>query len=484
METQITLKDLNLLVKETLSLSFPEQLWVIAEIGELKVNRTGHCYLELVEKDELNDQIVARSRATIWSWQYRFIQPYFEASTGKALSAGIKVLLAVSVEFHEVYGMSLNVKDIDPAYTLGDMARKRQEVINRLMEEGVFEMNKDLPLAEIPSRIAVISSPTAAGYEDFINQLNNNQAGYRFYTRLFAASMQGNDAVPSIIDALENIYVYADFFDAVVLIRGGGSQMDLSCFDDYDLAFHLSQFPIPVLTGIGHEKDESIADMVAHTRLKTPTAVAEFLIEKFDRAAGTIDQLQQRFFSEVEQLMNYESQRLTHALQLFRPLIRSRLERTAGKLQQMAGTVKPLVNDVIDQQQFKLLQLADHTKTGTRAMIKEHAVALQQLSSGMAYASKLKTSRENQLLEEKQIQLKRLSINKMEKETKRLEWMEKNKQLIDPSNILKRGFSITLKDGKSIRASNVLNEGDLIETILFDGKIYSEVQGKTKNNKQ
>jgi exodeoxyribonuclease VII large subunit len=322
---QISLTELNFLIKESLDVSFPEQLWVIAEIGELKVNRAGHCYIELVEKDNNTDKIKARSRATIWTWQFRFIQPYFETTTGQKLQAGLKVLVAVSVEFHEVYGISLNIKDIDPNYTLGDMARKRQEIINSLTEEGVFDMNKEIPLAEIPSRIAIISSPTAAGYEDFMSQLINNTEGYKFYTKLFPASMQGKEASSTIINALDYIYEYEDLFDLVVIIRGGGSQMDLSCFDDYDLALHVTQFPLPVVTGIGHEKDESIVDLVANTKLKTPTAVAEFLISQFNAIAIEIAEIESQFIDEINRSLENEENRIKNVLQVIKPLIKCKI---------------------------------------------------------------------------------------------------------------------------------------------------------------
>lgn len=476
MEGQITLSELNSLVKDTLKVAFPEQLWVVAEIGELNVNRTGHCYIELVEKNTATDVITARSRATIWSWQYRFIQPYFESSTGQELKAGLKVLVSVSVEFHEVYGLSLNIKDIDPAYTLGDMARKRQDIINKLSEEGVFDMNKEIPLADIPSRIAIISSPTAAGYEDFMNQLHDNAAGFVFYTKLFPATMQGNDAAKSIILALENIYEYETLFDAVVLIRGGGSQMDLSCFDDYDLAFHITQFPLPILTGIGHDKDESISDMVANTQLKTPTAVAEFLIGCMDLIAQGINDLESDFFSEVDKLLKNEAQRLSQALSLFKPLINSRLERTEMQLLQMAKSVKPLVNDVIDQQQFKLIQLNDHLQLGCFSMLKEQQNKLLSLSSSTSYLSRIKTGKAAQLLEEKLHQLTRISKRKFEKEHNKIEWLEKNKQLVDPITILKRGFSITLKNGKAVKNASDLTKDDELTTILYKGKTISTVK--------
>lgn len=476
MESQLTLTELNSLIKETIQLSFPEQLWVVAEIGELKVNRGGHCYMELVEKDNSTDEITARSRATIWSWQYRFIQPYFESTTGQTLQAGLKVLIAVSIEFHEVYGISLNIKDIDPNYTLGDMARKRQEIIKRLEDEGVFDMNKEIPIVEIPSRIAIISSPTAAGYEDFMNQLHNNEAGYRFSTKLFAATMQGSDAVASIISALDQIYELEEQYDAVVIIRGGGSQMDLACFDNYDLAFYITQFPLPIITGIGHEKDESIVDMVANTRLKTPTAVAEFLIGCFDKVAEEISEFEDAFFSQVNELLNRERVRIDHALKLFKPLTKSRLERTEMQLIQLAKSVKPTVNSVIENQHFTLLQLSDHLVQETHQFLKEKATLLQFLSSKKGYISKSRTGKENQLLRERQHRLAQLVNRKLNEETNRLEWLEKTTQLVDPKTILKRGYSITLKNGKAVKDVAELADGDRLETLVFNGKVKSIVE--------
>ena len=476
MESQITLKELNLLIKDTLQLSFPESLWVVAEIGELKTNQAGHCYIELVEKDELGDTIVARSRATIWSWQFRFIKPYFESTTGQTLAAGIKVLISASVEFHEVYGISLNIKDIDPTYTLGDMARKRQEIIKRLTDEGVISMNSEIPLADIPSRIAIISSPTAAGYEDFINQLQNNSRGYQFYTKLFPAMMQGNDAAKSMINSLDHIFEHDELFDVVVIIRGGGSQMDLNCFDDYDLAYHVAQFPLPVLTGIGHEKDESITDMVAHTKLKTPTAVAEFLIEKMDMAADKIDELENAFFDAVTTIIETEKNRIEQAVKLFKPLIKSKLERTQLQLGHLAKGVKPIVNDVIDRQQFRLIQFSAELKSETLALLKKQHNFIEHHKATVSFTVKLKNNRENQYIDEKTELLSRAVLQKIIKERNRVEWLEKNKQLIDPKNILKRGFSITLKNGKAVKNANELSKGDTIENILYNGKVLSEVK--------
>ena len=289
-----------------LAANFTAPVWVIGEISEINIHSNGHCYLTLIEKGESEDRIVAQARATIWSYTFRMLRPFFETTTGQQLTDGIKVLLQVSVEFHEMYGFSLNVRNIDPAYTLGDQALKRREIIRRLTDEGVLTMNKELELPLVPQKIAIISSPSAAGYEDFMEQLANNGNGYKFYTKLFPAVMQGNQAEQSIVEALDRIYPYEDFFDVVVIIRGGGSQVDLSCFDNYNIAYHITQFPLPVLTGIGHEKDDSIADLVAHTRLKTPTAVAEFILDGVAAFEERINLMQQETISLVENRMEEE----------------------------------------------------------------------------------------------------------------------------------------------------------------------------------
>ena len=253
---ELTLTQLNSIVKDALRQCFPDRYWVRAEVSEARDNYTGHCYLEFIEKDKRNSQIIAKARGNIWANRWRIIKPYFERETGQIFGPGIKVLVEVSVEFHEVYGYSLVVNDIDPTYTIGDMARNRAEILRRLDEAGVKDLNKELEMAELPRRYAIISSPTAAGYGDFMNQLENNQRGYKIYTKLFPSIMQGAQTGASIISALSMIYEYQDLFDAVVIIRGGGATSDLNAFDDFELAYNVAQFPLPVITGIGHDRSE------------------------------------------------------------------------------------------------------------------------------------------------------------------------------------------------------------------------------------
>lgn len=289
------------MVRESIECEMPEEYWVEAELSECRETR-GHCYMELIQKDELSAIPVAKAPAKCWANKWLTIRPYFERITGQQLHAGMKVLLQVYPQFHEAYGFSWIVNDIDPTYTIGDMARKRQEIIKKLKDEGVFDLQKELQLPMFCQRIAVISSQTAAGYGDFCNQLADNPYGFKFETQLFPATMQGEGVEQSIINALERIY--DTDYDCVVIIRGGGATSDMSGFDTLALAENVANFPIPIITGIGHERDESILDMVSHTRVKTPTAAAAFLIEHLKEVLDVIDNSQDR-------IARYAQQKLT-----------------------------------------------------------------------------------------------------------------------------------------------------------------------------
>ena len=289
------------MVRESIECEMPEEYWVEAELSECRETR-GHCYMELIQKDELSATPVAKAPAKCWANKWLTIRPYFERITGQQLHAGMKVLLQVYPQFHEAYGFSWIVNDIDPTYTIGDMARKRQEIIKKLKDEGVFDLQKELQLPMFCQRIAVISSQTAAGYGDFCNQLADNPYGFKFETQLFPATMQGEGVEQSIINALERIY--DTDYDCVVIIRGGGATSDMSGFDTLALAENVANFPIPIITGIGHERDESILDMVSHTRVKTPTAAAALLIDHLKVVLDTLIDSQNR-------ITRYTQQRLT-----------------------------------------------------------------------------------------------------------------------------------------------------------------------------
>lgn len=345
----LTLYELNNRVRMTLERGLPDDYWLQAELSEVRTNANGHCYLEFVQRDTRGNTLVAKARGTVWSNVFRLLRPYFEKETGQSFAAGIKVLVQVRVEFHELYGLSLTVTDIDPTYTVGDMVRRRREIMQQLEEEGVLTLNKELPLPAVPRRIAVISSPTAAGYGDFCNQLAGNPYGFTFHHRLFSAIMQGERVESSILEALDAILNSNEEWDAVVIIRGGGAVSDLTGFDTYLLAAACAQFPLPIITGIGHERDDTVLDMVAHTRVKTPTAAAEFLISRVHEAALRLDAVADYIHTFVCHRLEQERHRLdelAHGLPglfaLYGQRERHRLERLWLR---MGGAVNTALRD-------------------------------------------------------------------------------------------------------------------------------------------
>jgi len=332
---ELSLSELNLQIKKTLEEQLATSYWVVAEIAQIQVNHSGHCYLELVQKEE--NQVIAKARATIWAYSYRNISAWFSRITGNDLTVGMRILANAKVTYHEVYGLSLNIKDIDPSFTLGEREKARQEVIAKLEADGIMEMNKELELPQVPQSIAIISSETAAGYGDFINQLEENGHGYKIHHHLFSASVQGDKAPESIISALHKI-IDSDA-EVVVIIRGGGSQLDLDCFDDYELCSHIAQFPLPILTGIGHERDTSIADMVAHTQLKTPTAVAEFIIQGFIAYQSNISDLFSSISSVATDYIYTEKETLNQLLTRMSLQAQQKLQTSKAKLESITQNI-------------------------------------------------------------------------------------------------------------------------------------------------
>ncbi|MDR2839849.1 MAG: exodeoxyribonuclease VII large subunit [Paludibacter sp.] len=306
----ISLFELTSKVKQAVKYNFSAAVWVRAEISTLSERAGGHCYLELVEKDESDDRIKARSNANIWANTYKILKPYFESNTGENLRAGLNVLVAVTIEYHEIYGFSLNIKDIEPSFTVGELAARRIKIIRQLESEGVAEMNRSLKFPALPQRIAVITSATAAGYDDFVHQITNNPDGFAFYLKLFPAVMQGEQAEGSIIAALDKVFRHENLFDAVLITRGGGATTDLACFDSYNLAINCCQFPLPIITAIGHQRDVSILDMVAHTSVKTPTAAAEMLLQLLRNADENIDDAGQKIYQIVNSIIDNQQYNL------------------------------------------------------------------------------------------------------------------------------------------------------------------------------
>lgn len=333
--------------------------WVVAEIAEMRVAAKGHCYMELVDKSPESDEVTAKAKANIWSYSYRSISGWFESVTGQTLRPGMQILANVQVQYHELYGLSLNVKDIDPNFTLGERIKQKVKTIERLKSDGIFDMNKGLSLPVVPQNVAVISAAGAAGYGDFMSHLENNPYLYQVNCQLYAASMQGNEAPESIMKALHQIMTSENTIDLVVIIRGGGAQVDLDCFDQYDLCAHIAQFPLPVVTGIGHERDQSIADMVAHTAMKTPTAVADFILKGFEA---------------------YES-KLILLLDQIDAIFENRMQEEQHKLQLISSSMKLMSLRILKESEMQLTQLDKELQRNSALLLKSANQKIDSLTN-------------------------------------------------------------------------------------------------------
>lgn len=425
-----SLLELNTLVRRTVELGLPGQLWVEAELAEARESR-GHCYMELIQKDDSTNTPVARASAKCWRQTWMMLRAHFERTTGQMFHAGMKVRLRVYAQFHEAYGFSWIVTDIDPYFTVGDMARRRQEIVRQLKAEGVFDLNRELDFPMFAQRIAVISSETAAGYGDFCNQLADNDYGFSFTTRLFPAVMQGEQVEQSVIAALDRINRCSDEFDCVVIIRGGGATSDMSGFDTLPLTENVANFPLPVITGIGHDRDESIIDMVAHTRVKTPTAAAALLISRLKATADLIDSCRERVLRAVSRRMETE---------------RMRLGRLSERIPTLFSVVRTRHESRLEIMQRRL------TAAITRRLTAEHH-RVETLTQSLAP----------------------LTERRMTAERHRLDMLAQRAKALDPTLLLRRGYSITLHQGRAVRDAGELKPGDEIVTRLATGSITATV---------
>ncbi|MCE1199830.1 MAG: exodeoxyribonuclease VII large subunit [Marinilabiliales bacterium] len=480
MDQKFSLAQLNGEIKKVISGRFNAPLWVVGEIAEMNVNQSGHCYLTLIEKEEDTDKIVAQARATIWSYTFRMLRPFFETTTGQPFRDGIKVLLQVSVEFHELYGYSLNVRNIDPTYTLGDLARRRLEIIQRLKAEGVYEMNKELELPLVPQRIAIISSPTAAGYQDFMQQLGQNAKGYHFYTCLFPALMQGNQAEQSIRESLDKIYAFEEHFDVVVMIRGGGSQVDLSCFDNYQLAYHVTQFPLPILTGIGHDKDESIVDMVAHSRLKTPTAVAEFIVAGVTAFEEKLDAFESQAVGLIEEILEEKRDHLEELSERMATSVRGKLETQRRHLVRLSWQSRENVLLSLQQKNHALEKKIQRIHLLSVGSVMRSRQNIDNKVFGLRRSLEQRIALDSKNLEDRLMKTRTLVNRIFLMEKQQIEFAARQGELSDPANILKKGYSITTSEGKLVKNPEDLHQGTLLKTTFLKGELLSRIVENTK----
>lgn len=454
MQQEISLYKLNTMIRTALKNAFPNTYKIVAEIAEISTNSTGHCYLTLVEKSDTNDSLIASAKATIWATKYRMIKPYFETTTNRKLEKGMKILVSVEVVFHEAYGFSLNITDIDPSFTLGDIERRRREILERLRKEGVIDDNKSHKIFFHPKRIAVISSPTAAGYGDFVNQLENNSHKFAFAHKLFPAIMQGDKASESIISALNKIADYEDFFDVVVLIRGGGSSSDLSCFDNYELAYYMTQFPLPIIAGIGHERDITIADTVAHTRVKTPTAAASFLIDMIAEIEFFINDRETRFLEGLFGNIQENKDNIRHISEIFAPKVRSLLRQETGKHNVLKNNLRLASKGFLNETKAFSLRLSDKIDTSVHYKINKHRDKLKDIPEKLR---------------------RNISYSFSNKKMK-IDNYQTIVSLSNPENLLKKGYSLTYADGILVKDIANLKLGQEIRTRLNGGEIESSIK--------
>lgn len=438
METALTLYELNNLVSEVISSVMPDEYWVEAEISELRVVR-GNCYMELVQKAEDTRTPVARASAKCWRTYWILVQSSFERVTGRQLCPGMKVMMRVHADFHEAYGFSWIVTDINPEYTLGDIARRRREIIARLKEEGVFDLQKELIIPLFAQRVAVISSDNAAGYDDFCNQLHNNEKGLAFSVKLYPAVMQGESTETSVIDALDRIYKDEDKFDVVVIIRGGGATSDLSGFDTLKLAENVANFPLPIIVGIGHNRDESVLDLVANMSVKTPTAAAAFLIDRLAAVAARVD-------AAATSLSKY---------------VTNRIEQEKSRIKYLSTVLPSLYAAVKSRENMRISRMSDSLYVAVRQIVASEKARLDLMPQRLSGAWRQAVTGESH----------------------RLQMLEQRVAASDPKRMLARGYTLTLHDGRAVTDLSSLKKGDMLTTLFAGGEVMSEVNKISKNKK-
>lgn len=448
-----TLVDLSESLKSVIGRNYSGVYRIKAEITKLNFyKKTGHCYPDLIEKQ--GGTVKAQMRGTIWSAPFREMNARFIKVTGEPLSEGMTILFKARVNYHEVYGLSLNIIDVEPSFTLGEMAKEKQQTIEQLKKEGIFDHNRKLPPVQIPKRIAVISVESSKGYSDFINILDNNNRGYAFRHRLFTALLQGEKAVYSIVDALEDIRKKKDEFDVVAIIRGGGGDVGLSCYDHFALAREVAGFPLPVITGIGHSTNETVTELVAFNNSITPTQVAYRLIEYFDKAAEKAERLHSGIRQYAAEKITRENTRLLENIKYFSSFTQNLLTGQNGALDSLSG---------------RLLSRAP-------LFIRHERSRLIEVSSGLKYKPLQSLSEHNAVLNRAASLLKLKAKQRLHDEGRLLAGSEKELKLLNPQNVLKRGYSITTHNGKMISEAEGLSKGDLIETRFAKGKAQSKVE--------
>lgn len=447
-------------IRKTLAERYTTVYWVKAEMNKLNYyGQSGHCYPELVERK--NGKVIAQMKANLWKDDYQLIDRKFLRVLKEPLKDGIKILFSATVGFDPVYGLSLRILDIDPSYTLGDLEREKEETIQRLRREGIFELNKTRPFPLIPQRIAIISADTSKGYADFTKVLQTNEWGYRFFHMLFPSLLQGDKAVQSIVFQLKQIQKIAHHFDAVAIIRGGGGDVGLSCYNHYLLAREIALYPLPVITGIGHATNETVVEMVAYQNAITPTKIAGFLIQKFHDVAHELQRSESVITVATNRILHHDQLNLINTTRLFRAAARGMLQKARAGLRENLQSLSRESGFQTREQLNLLNGLVTGIQRGTYKLVAANRLHTQQLIE----------------------RLKSGSARIVKDRRGQIQHLQQQVSSLDPVNILKRGYSITRVDGKLLQSVQQVKDGDLITTILSDGTVNSTVRAdQTKDN--
>ncbi len=446
-------------IQKTIANRYQTAFWVKAEMNKLNhYQRSGHCYPELVEKKE--GKVIAQISAILWKGDYQRVNVNFHRVLKEPLKDGIKILFSTTINFDPKYGLTLQINDIDPSFTLGDLEKEKQDTINKLRLEGIFSKNKQLELPVLPQRIAIISVETSKGYADFINVFESASSSwnYRFFQLLFPSLLQGDNAVRTIIAQLRSIRKVIHHFDVVAIVRGGGGDIGLSCYNNYDLAKEIAEFPIPVITGIGHSTNETVAEMIAYENAITPTKLAEFLIQKFHDFSVPIHKAEEKISDQSRRLIRDAKTNFASEVKLLRSVTRNILDQNKNEVMQHAQSLSQQSRFRLRNEKKVLTSAGEDIRRGTYQFCAAKKHHISQLTANL----------------KKDIQ------RQLEQKTLRLKNLEKNIHNLSPKNVLKRGYSITQLNGKSVRASKQVKEGDSLTTVLYEGSVSSTVKSVDK----
>ncbi|MGL2993546.1 exodeoxyribonuclease VII large subunit [Flavobacterium sp. TSSA_36] len=456
-KTIFSLLEVTNSIKKTLEKRYSNTYWIKAEMNKLNYySHSGHCYPELVEK--IDGKVIAQIKATLWREEYQNSNRNFIRILKEPLKEGIKILFLAKIAFDPAFGLSLQILEIDPQYTLGDLENEKRETIRKLQSEGIYDQNKKKLFPLLPQRIAIISVETSKGYGDFMDVIEKNPWQYKFFFLLFPSILQGEKAVTGIIAQLNRIQKVVHHFDAVAIIRGGGGDVGLSCYNNYELAKAIALFPIPVITGIGHVTNETVCEMIAHTNAITPTKLSEFLIQKFHNLSVPLQKAKEKIADKSKRLVSEEYARLESEWKLFRTTTSSMINTHENHIKNASYAIQQQAN----------------------FMVKSNRDQVNVLQSKIHIATKFNRNQWKAALTQWQEKIQTQPLVRLKTAALALQNIEKNIQIMDPINVLKRGFSITYAKGKSVKDFTEVEEGTTIKTVLFKGTLESIITKKAK----